>query len=173
MAADNHIAVGRLGKPHGISGAFRFLLERDLKSKKKLPNYFTFGAKGKLLPWFIQKIEWTGLNEGIILFEEIATPEKARLYTGSELMLAEKDVATYFKKSADDFAEIVGYTVLNTENNPLGTIEEVMESPAQTLISIMVDGKEALVPLVEDFIVSINKKKKEIVLDLPEGLLDL
>ena len=69
--AEQHISVGKLGKPHGLSGAFRFLLHRELKSKKKFPNHFFILQKGNFLPWFIKEIEWLGFDSGFILFEEI------------------------------------------------------------------------------------------------------
>ncbi len=48
-----------------------------------------------------------------------------------------------------------------------------MERPAQTLLSIVYGGEEVLIPLVDDFIVDIKPRKKELYLDLPEGLLNL
>ena len=52
----------------------------------------------------------------------------------------------------------------------LGLISEVVENPGQVLLSISKDGREIMIPFVEDFIVSLNKRKKEIVLSLPDGL---
>jgi 16S rRNA processing protein RimM len=173
MTSEQNIVVAKLGKPHGISGAFRFYMLRELKSKNKFPKHFLVLEKGNLLPWFVVKTEWIGFNEGFLWFEEITTPEKAKLYSGRELYLAEKQVATYFKKDAGEYDFLMGYTVIEESSGPIGTIEEIIENPGQILLAVGNGEKENLVPLADDFIVDINKKKKELTLSLPEGLLDL
>jgi|ERR1043165_7886130 16S rRNA processing protein RimM len=173
MTSEQNIAIGKLGKPHGISGAFRFYMQRELKSAKKFPKHFMVLEKGTLLPWFVTKHEWTAFNEGFIWFEDITTPEKAKLYSGRELFLSQKDITTYFKKDSDDFNFLVGFAASDETAGELGIIEAVTENPGQLLLTIKNAEKEVLIPLVDDFIVEINEKKKEITLDLPEGLLEL
>ena len=171
MASEKYISVGKIGKPHGLSGAFRFFLDRELKSTNKIPGHFLLDMKGNFMPWFITSVEWTGFNEGYILFEEISSPEKGKQYTGTELCLSEKDISTYFRKDALSLDYLTGYKVIDEEEGELGLIEEVVENPGQVLLSINHQGKEIMIPFVEEFIVTLNKRKKELILSLPEGLL--
>lgn len=173
MSAEKHTVVAKLGKPHGISGAFRFYLLRGLKSKNKFPKHFLVQEKGSLSPWFVIKTEWLGFEEGFIWFEEVTTPEKAKLYSGRELYLGEKEVAAYFKKDSNDYNFLIGYTATDETLGQVGTVSEIIENPGQVLIAVKSGESEALIPMVEEFIVEINKKKKELLLNLPEGLLDL
>lgn len=171
--AEEYISVGKLGKPHGIAGAFRFLLHRQLKSKAKFPKHFLLHIKGSYLPWFIAEAELTGFDNGLLKFEDITSPEKARTYSGCELFLTEKDVNTYFRKDAEGYNFLKGYQVSDETAGPLGALLEVEETPAQLLITVDYSGREVLIPLVDDFIVELNKRKKTLLLNLPEGLLDL
>ena len=171
--AEPFISVGKLGKPHGISGAFRFLLHLELKNKKKLPNHFMINQKGSFLPWFVKEIEWLGFNEGFILFEEISTPEKAKQYSTCELFLTEKEAESLFKKNVGSIDYLLGYKARDEKEGELGVIEELIENPGQILCSIKGDGNEIMIPLVEEFISKIDKGKKEIIFNLPEGLLDI
>ena len=171
MTIEQYISVGKIGKPHGLSGAFRFFLDRELKKKSKIPNHFLLNLKGSFTPWFIQTVEWVGFNEGYILFEEVTSPEKGKQYTGNELFLSEKDINTYFKKDALSLDYLVGYKVTDEETGEIGIIAEVVENPGQVLLSIEKDGKEIMIPFVEDFVLELNKRKKEIILSLPEGLI--
>jgi 16S rRNA processing protein RimM len=173
MSDSDNISVGKLGKPHGVNGAFRFYLQRNLKNTKKLPKHFLVQEKGSLLPWFIAKIQWVDHNEGFITFEEITTPEKAKLYSGRELYLSPKDVATYFKKEEGEFEYLIGFTAIDEETGEIGIIEELIENPAQILMQVRSPKGEILIPLVDDFVVDVNEETKEIILTLPEGLLDL
>lgn len=172
--AEIYTSVGKLGKPHGIRGAFRFLFHRELKNNKKHPDYLIIQQQGNSLPWFIVEIEWLGFNEGLIFFEDITTPEKARKFSGSELMVSEKELKKYFKNSVGEFAFLIGFIALQKHGHILGTIIEVAENPGQILCTIEKEnGEECMVPLVDAFIVNTDKRKKEIVFDLPEGLLDI
>jgi 16S rRNA processing protein RimM len=171
--AELSLSVGKLGKPHGLSGAFRFYLSRELKNKNKKPAHFLLDVNGTELPFFVKEIEWTGFNEGFILFEEIITPEKAKAYSGKELRLKQNDIAALFKTTADEYDFLKGYEVVEREAGKLGIIEEVIENPGQLLISIKTNSNEMLIPLADEFVLKIDKRKKELTLNLPEGLLAL
>ena len=171
--AELYISVGKLGKPHGISGACRFIFQRELRSKKKFPDHLLIIEKGTYLPWFIKEVEWITFNSGFVLFEEITTPEKAKLYSGSELFLSEKNTEDFFKNDVGEYDYLIGFKASDEEAGNIGTILEMIENPGQILCAIDNDGKQVIVPFVEDFIVEIDKRKKKIMFSLPSGLLDL
>jgi 16S rRNA processing protein RimM len=171
--AESYISVGKLGKPHGLSGAFRFLLTDELKSKKKLPKHFIIEDRGSYLPWFVKNIEWLGFNDGFITFEEITSVEKAKEHTKKELLLTQKDFDLLFKKNSAELSYLIGFKAVEEKLGALGLVEEIIENPGQVLCSVRNGDNEMYIPLVDDFIISINKRKKEILFNLPEGLLDL
>jgi 16S rRNA processing protein RimM len=49
----------------------------------------------------------------------------------------------------------------------------VIEQPHQLLCRIDWKGKEALIPIHEESLIKIDKKKKIVVVNLPDGLLDV
>ncbi len=92
-------------------------------------------------------------------------------------MLVQKEVwlpETVFEKYAGRSAPIslVGYHLIN-DGNDLGPIQEVIEQPHQVLCRIDWKGKEALIPLHEETLQKIDRKKKQVLTILPEGLLDV
>ncbi len=106
--AESFISVGKIGKPHGLTGAFRFVFFRELKSKKKIPAHFMFYKNGNYLPWFVRELEWNGFNEGFLSFEEITTPEKAKQFSGTEIYVSEKEAETFFKDNAGVYDFLIG-----------------------------------------------------------------
>lgn len=173
MAGETYITVGKLGKPHGVRGAFRFSLLQPVKNHNRIPKHFWLEIAGNKLPWFIEKIEWNSDSDGLINFEEVATPEKARNYTGAELFLTEADAAKYLKKKESGYDFLVGYLALMENEEPIGVIEEVSEATGQVLLRVNREGKDVMIPLVDDFVVELNKRRKQVIFDLPEGLLEL
>jgi 16S rRNA processing protein RimM len=55
----------------------------------------------------------------------------------------------------------------------LGEILEVIEQPHQILCSILLNNKEALIPIHEDSLEKIDKKNRQVFVKLPDGLLDI
>ena len=53
----------------------------------------------------------------------------------------------------------------------LGPIDEIMELPGQVLVVLQFNGEEVLIPLVDDLVLDLDKRKKKIVFAVPEGLI--
>ena len=79
-----------------------------------------------------------------------------------------------FKKFADKSAPIslLGFTMINDEEN-LGEIFEIIEQPHQVLCKILLNGKEALIPIHEEFLDKVDKKNRKVFVTLPDGLLEI
>ncbi|MBS1622971.1 MAG: 16S rRNA processing protein RimM [Bacteroidetes bacterium] len=165
----DHISVGILRKPHGLSGAFNFSLTRELKSVKKHPAHFFIEGKGGFIPYFIVSFDLKDMFTGLLTFEDIDSVEKAKQMTGCELYLDEKTVGSLFKKDQDDYGFLIGYQAWDGER-ALGTVAAIEEMPGQVLAVIDMAGEEVMVPLVDDLVAEVDKRKKKIVFELPEGL---
>jgi len=84
----------------------------------------------------------------------------------------ESEFVKYVDKNAP--IALIGYTIFDEENEKvLGTIAEMIEQPHQLLAKIFIENKEVLIPLNESTLLEINRKKKEVLVDLPVGLLDV
>jgi 16S rRNA processing protein RimM len=74
----------------------------------------------------------------------------------------------------DDIQSLRGYKVLIQDDKLLGSITEVIPNPGQWLLNIIsTKNKDILIPFHEHFIVSIDKKKKILVLNIPDGLTEI
>ncbi len=173
MQSEEYIPVGKLGKPHGVSGAFRFYLSRVLKNKTKFPPHFLIAEKGGMLPFFVSSFELIKLDEALLKFEDITSPEQARAYNGKELYLTQKNIHLYFERISEDIDYLIGYMLMDEQKGKVGEISELLESPAQILAIVQGETQEFTIPLAEDWIVEIEEKRKVLRMDLPEGLLDI
>ena len=55
----------------------------------------------------------------------------------------------------------------------LGEVIEVIEQPHQVLCAIIIEGKEALIPIHENSLEKIDKKNRKLYVDIPDGLLEI
>lgn len=168
--SDNYISVGMLKKPHGLSGAFSFILTRELRSLKKYPTHFFLEVRGAYIPYFVAKIDFKDIFGGYINFEDVSQLEQAKTLNKSDLYLDEKTVSTFFKKAADEYGFLIGYTAYDKEIE-LGPIQDILSHPAQILAEININGNAVLIPLVDDLVLDIDKRKKKIIFDVPVGLI--
>ncbi len=166
-----YFKIGKLVAVHGLKG--ELLLKHELGKKtslKGLQAVFTEEKKGSFLPWFITGTKIKSAEEIYIQLEGIDTREAAARLSQKEIWLAEPDFKKFAAKSSP--VNLLGYFIIN-EGKPLGEILEVIEQPHQLLCRLEIQSKEVLIPLHEGSLQKIDHKKKQVIVELPEGLLDI
>jgi 16S rRNA processing protein RimM len=163
--------IGKLVSVHGLDG--ELLLKHELGKKtslKGLQAIFIEEKKNSFIPWFIESSKIKSENEVYLKLEGVNNREAAQKLTQKQVWVTETDQKKFTAKSAP--ASLLGYSIIN-DQKPLGQILEVIEQPHQLLCRLTINKKEVLIPLHEQTIASINHKKREIYVSLPEGLLDV
>jgi len=168
---DNYFKIGKLVATYALKG--EIILQHSLGKKnafKGLETFFIEEKKDSFIPWFIETTKIKSDTETYIKFEGIDSKEAAHKLVQKEIWLPESD----FKKFAAASAPIslLGFTIINEEED-LGEILEVIEQPHQVLCKIMVNEKEALIPIHEEFLDKIDKKNRKVFVTLPDGLLEI
>ncbi len=166
-----YFKIGKLAAVHGLKG--EVILKHDLGKKttlKGLKAVFIEEKKNAFLPWFVESVKIKSETEVYLKLEGIDTREAALKLTPKEIWLAETDFKKFAAKTSP--VNLLGYTIIN-KDEALGEILEVIEQPHQLLCRIEIKGKEALIPLHEETLQKVNHKKKEVVVVLPEGLLEI
>ena len=171
MAYNNEILLGRIAKVSGFEGAVTVKLEKDFFENIPVMESVFLEIEGKPVPFFISESEYSGAGTIKLTFEDFDSVEKVAEFTNCRVFLTSGFIRDDNK---EDHANLTGYRVFINENELLGSITEVISNPGQFLLNITsVNKKEILIPLHEDFIVNINDTEKFIVMDIPEGLIDL
>ena len=71
------------------------------------------------------------------------------------------------------YHEIINYQVNDRTLGPLGKVKEVYSTGAQDVIIMVYKGVEVLIPLTDEIVPKVDKGKKEVITQLPEGLVDV
>jgi 16S rRNA processing protein RimM len=109
----------------------------------------------------------------LLSFEGITDVEAARRLSGGALCLPGERLP----RGPEDFYwthELQGFVCEDPSGNPLGRVrllEETVAGPQLTLLTG--EGREVLVPFVRPIVVSVEVDSRRIILDLPEGLMEL
>lgn len=164
-------SIGKIVATYGLEG--EIVLHHDLGKKtslKGLTAIFLEERKDTMLPYFIQSSKIKNEEETYLKLEGITTKEAGKKLTQKQVWLPEEDFTRYASKSAPIY--LLGYNLIN-DGSDLGEILEVIEQPHQVLCRINLHGKEALIPVHSETLDRIDKKKKQVHVTLPDGLLDI
>ena len=72
------------------------------------------------------------------------------------------------------YHEIIGFKAEDLHRGEIGIIKEVNDQTSQPVVKINTnENKEVMIPLVDDFLIKLERNKKKIIFNLPEGLIDL
>ena len=160
--------IGRIGKAHGVKGEVSFMFDDDVFDRVDA-DYLVLELDGILVPFFMEEYRFRSDSTALVKFEDIDTQDRARELTNCDV---------YFPRQlADDDDEVLTYTFLvgfhiidaKTKKN-IGAIASIDDSTTNILFELE-DGR--LIPASEELITDIDKDKKTIPINLPEGILDL
>ena len=97
---------------------------------------------------------------------------EAKELVGEEILVPERNLQSLEKDQYYIF-QLIGCSVITKAGDKIGIVEDVVPTPESELLVVRRGGKEVLIPAVTEICLEMNIDKKEIVIDPPEGLLDL
>lgn len=165
--------IGKIGKPHGVKGEVSLMFEDDVFDRVDA-DYLVLLIDGILVPFFFEEYRFKSDETALVKFCDIDTKEQAQELTGCDVYFSRKLSEDGREDMSLNEAENFKLLDANNDNSLIGTVKSVDYSTVNTLFNVeMPDGKEIMIPASEDFIIDIDTEKHFIVVDLPEGLLDL
>lgn len=173
MTREDLVPVGVILKPHGLRGHVVFKFYEDTLDIERIDHFFV-GCNGTFLPYFVEEVK--SLPRGYkIKFEEINKPEEAETLINLEVFLKKDDFQKLQSSEINTANNVRNYQVyLDTKTQFLGVVSSVIENKYQDVLSIEHrSGKNILIPFVDVFIKEINRQEEFLILDLPEGLVEL
>ncbi|MBR2050956.1 MAG: 16S rRNA processing protein RimM [Bacteroidales bacterium] len=171
MTKDTCFYVGKIVKTHGLKGEVTLRIDNEQFDEIEELNYFLLDINDKLIPYFVENITFHS-NKSFVLFQDLKTLEAANQLVGISAylpldLLPEKDGNDFYSH------EVVDFLVIDEEKGELGKVQEIIEYPTQSLIQIVINGKEVLIPIHDDIIQDVNREEKKIYIKAPNGLIDM
>ncbi len=165
---DDFIEIGVLQKSYGINGQAKARFDLALS---ELPQYIFLKIEGALVPFGVESVDQ---NKSLVKLEWLNTPEAVDELVPSGVYLARNDMMQSLDKSENVLlSALKSYTLVDKQENNLGTIKQIEEYPSQLMLVVERQEVEHLLPFHEDLILEMDHFSKVVKYDLPEGLLDL
>lgn len=172
-ASREYVTVGRVVKPHGIRGEFCIVSYADSPLLfDEVPAVWLQTDKGKPSKFKIKS--WREHKKQVLMVVQgVADRNRAEELRGADVLVLAKDLPDL----EDDqvyLYQLVGFAVTLEDGSPVGELTNFLETPGQdTWIITGPDDREILFPAVAELVLDIDLDSETIVIDPPEGLLEL
>jgi 16S rRNA processing protein RimM len=172
MRKEDCFYLGRIVRKHSFKGEVVLKLDTDEPELYQEMESVFVNIGNNMIPFFIKDSLLQKGNQLRVNFETIQSEADADalLKAGVYLPLSMLPKLTGKKFY---FHEIIGFAAEDVAYGAIGTVTGVNDSTAQPLFEIEKEGMQILVPMIDDFIINIDREKQKILLKTPAGLLDM
>lgn len=164
--------LGKIVKKYSFKGEVLVKLDTDQPEIYNNLDTVFIKIQNDLIPFFIERSQLHKSQLLRIKFEDVTTEEDADSIMKSQLYLP-LELLPKLEGNKFYFHEVIGFTVKDVNFGYVGIIKGINDTTSQALFEINRDGIEILIPLNDEFIKDIDRENKTIVVETPEGLIDL
>lgn len=107
----------------------------------------------------------------ILAIDVLSDRESAEAYRNSVLLALREDLP----QPQDDewyVQDLLGLPVVTEEGEALGILEEVLKMPANDVLVVRGNGREILLPMIDDVVREVDLEQRRIVARLLPGILE-
>jgi 16S rRNA processing protein RimM len=164
--------LGKIVKTSGFKGSLMFFFDvDDITPYKNLEAVFV-EVGDDLIPFAIQSINVKSSTSAYVQLEDVNTDEEAFALTGKSLYLP----LSFLPPLTGDkfyYHEVIGFEVVDRRAGKIGVLESVMDQGPQDIFIIRAGDREVLLPASDDILLKVDRDKRVLHVNTPEGLLNL
>jgi 16S rRNA processing protein RimM len=162
------LVVGRIGRAHGVLGEATIDVQTDDPDLRfKVGSKLTLDSGQELT---IKSSRWH--NQILLLGFEGVNDRNQIEALRDQLISSQVDLSA-LAPGEYHYQQLIGCQVYLQNNDLVGQVSEVVKLPGQDLLSVDKNGSQVMIPMVKQIIISIDVLEKKIVVNPPEGLLDV
>ncbi|MEG0917324.1 MAG: ribosome maturation factor RimM [Myroides sp.] len=164
--------LGKVAKKYSFKGEVLVYLDTDEPELYTELESMFVEINGHLVPFFIER---SSLHREKFLrtqFEDMDSEEIADTIVGKDVYLP----LTMLPKLEGNkfyYHEVVGFDAIDQRLGNFGTILRISDNGVQALFEVQKNDAVILIPLIDEFIIEVNRENRSILFNTPEGLIDL
>lgn len=172
MRKEECFYLGKIAKKFSFKGEVLIYLDTDEPELyENMESVFVELGKN-LVPFFIENSSLHKNDFLRVRFEDVKTEDEADEILGSAVYLP-LSMLPKLTGNKFYFHEVVGFEVEDKRLGIVGVIQSINDSSAQPLFEVLQGDIEILIPMIDHFLVEIDRKNKKVKMDLPEGLIEM
>ncbi|NIM91020.1 MAG: 16S rRNA processing protein RimM [Candidatus Aminicenantes bacterium] len=164
------VSIGKVVKSKGKRGELRLRLYSEHYLKPFFPRVYLH-KKGSLEEFEVETL-CPYKDSFLIKLKEIDTLDQAWELVGQEILVPEEFLRPLEENNYYLF-QLIGSSVINTKKERVGMVKDILFVENNELLVVQKGKKEILIPFTKSICLEIDVDNKEILVNPPEGLLDL
>jgi 16S rRNA processing protein RimM len=172
MKIEDCFYLGKIVRKYSFHGELLIKLDTDEPELYENLDAIFIDYRNTFIPYFIESSQLHKSDLLRVQFEDVTTEADA-----DSLLKCDVYLPLEFLPKLDGnkfyFHEVIGFKVEDLNYGVVGTITGVNDSTAQALFEIEKDGKEILVPIIDQIVKKVDRENKTVHVSTPEGLVDL
>ena len=172
MRKENCYYLGTIVKKYGFKGELLIKLDTDEPQLYNNIEAIFIDINSNIIPFFIESSQLHKSELLRVKFENIDTEIDAESLLKHHVYLPLESLPK-LEGNNFYFHEIIGFSIKDINYGLVGTIKEVNDTTSQSLFVIDNNGIEILIPIIDDFILKVDRPNKTIIVNTPNGLIDL
>ena len=167
------LKVGKIVNTHSLRGEVKVISSTDFEEerfKKGIKLLITRG--NQVIEEVVVESYRSHKNSLLVKFEGIDSINEAEKFKNLQLKVDSENISE-LEENEFYFHEIIGCRVFDENNILLGEVSEILTPGANDVWVIKSqNGKEILIPYIEDVVKKIDVENKKIDIEVMEGLID-
>jgi 16S rRNA processing protein RimM len=172
MRKEDCFYLGKIAKKFSFKGEVLIYLDTDEPELYENMESVFVEFNKNLVPFFIENSSLHKNDFLRVQFEEVDSEEEADSIIGCEVYLP-LSMLPKLEGNKFYFHEVIGFEIEDKRLGIFGKIVSINDTTAQPLFEVLNGEVEMLIPMVDHFLVKIDRENKKVVMDLPEGLVEM
>lgn len=168
--------LGYVAKLHGFKGEVSLFLDVTNPQDYDGLDAIFIDLNDQLTPFFVEMFKLKNKGFAAVRLEGVDSEVIAKKLLRKGVYLPAEILPELSGKNFYDH-EVVGFTVIDANYGEVGRLEQVIDLKVNPLLQVLngegEEQKEVLIPLIDGLIQKVDRKKKELHVKAPEGLVDL
>jgi len=164
--------LGKIVTKYSFKGELVIKLDTDEPELYQNMDAIFIEMGSNLVPFFIERSLLQKGNQLRVKFEDVDSEIDANALLKLDVYLP-LDLLPKLEGNKFYYHEVIGFTMNDVNYGEVGTIFGINDSTAQHLFEVKNGETELLIPMIDDFIKKVDRKNKIILMETPEGLIEM
>jgi len=171
-AAPRYLAIGRIGRPHGVHGEVRLEVMTDFPERFAPGAKLLVGPEQESEPQSVEVMAVRPHKEWLLVRFDIAGERTAASLLTGQYVYIPAEEARALEPDSYYPHELLGLEVATDEGRPLGRVTSVLETGAADVLKVDSDEGEYLIPMIADVIADVDLDTGRLTITPLPGLLE-
>jgi 16S rRNA processing protein RimM len=172
MRKEDCFYLGKIAKKFSFKGEVLIYLDTDEPELYENMESVFVEFNKNLVPFFIENSSLHKNDFLRVRFEDVDSEAEADKLIGLEVYLP-LSMLPKLEGNKFYFHEVIGFEIEDKRLGVFGKIISINDSSAQPLFEVVNGSVEILVPMIDQFLIKVDRENKKVIMDLPEGLVEM